>query len=590
MASCEGLTEGALLRILRHLPALESLLLDAGSLDTPLMGDGLLVAIGQCCPKLRSLVLLHLSPAPQPDFRHLSACAGLRRLDLGTSLSRITNPTLSALLSELPLLEFYRGPAVTSFGSCALQSIEVPSLASAPCALARSPLASVAIADAPPADFPGLLTAHASTLRSVSVGTARPAVLAALMELPQLAELSLQGCDTLQSLAPLLAHLERASLSPARLAFTDPGPVVLASCCLRELRLLTARSTVGLLSLDMPCLEVLQLPAIQPPCEPPPRLVLRCPSLRELLDLPARTTVILECSLSRLTVLSAARDATPEQPLWLSSVLLCRPALPALRRVENLVLADPKLAAALLDGTLAPGLTAATITACLPGVLRLVPALRNLNVTLLAPQPANFTLVGPALQRFSMREIRARSLCLFCGQLTQLKLSDADEAGLTRLLVGPETVALRALSLHPSNLGWVTGFLGTRCARSLQKFTLVGPLLAGVRPWTSLLSALAELPRLAQLALTYCPVARLEIRHPVLRTLWLRCCAARLLEVRCPRLERLDVREESGPPARVVELVGPCPYLTRVGEVDITQAAAIRMRFPGVILDAAAFY
>ncbi|KAJ4455670.1 hypothetical protein PAPYR_9320 [Paratrimastix pyriformis] len=400
--SLDGLSSGALRRMLGHLPGLEHFSVDFHLPDDGAPGE-VLTMLCPACPRLRTLDF-----GAGVFFDEPLLCGPLAHLEelVGLSLKGIP-VDMASLNAVLPRLAQLRALAVTCVASAAGSRLDFAQLPH------PDRLRALVFSAAPPENAalltgledlenpgagPAVYARNATSLRRVVTSTFRQT--ATVLALPGLVDYK----GHYASLSPdVWSTLERADISGI------PSVFSLAAPALRHLKIIDQygfRPGV-LIQLDCPRLESLKLPSFQPEA-----IELKCPELGCVkLGLLSQMAALKTAPLAHLRVLEISETSPADWPDRMAGFLALAPNLTT---VIGIKCPWPQLAD-LCSGVLLPRLSRLTATALREDTpippIRCGPALRVLDLrhSGIPPekqQPAGagdgLRIVGPALIRLSV--------------------------------------------------------------------------------------------------------------------------------------------------------------------------------------------
>ncbi|KAJ4457688.1 hypothetical protein PAPYR_6714 [Paratrimastix pyriformis] len=507
---CNGLSEGALSRMLTRLPHL-AILEVGGENNEPFYENLLVGTIGRSCPELVELAL-YLHPYSRVDYGLLQPCTQLRELTVtadpaGTLLSLLSSlhhlehlhfegnshPQVPLTVDwvspahhfqDLNLLHHPLGatnppdPSVflqlrrLTAGFESITPVGVPASGSDKAA----PSASTRSSGVSSVERLRLVTLSSTlrvlTLHNVPHAQAGPLAERLARDLPVLAVLSLLKCPGWSHLPPALVDLLAQDNRLTHFTFTSPpsAPGHLTDLRLRApgLRELTLDCLLaGGLALDCPALERLELPRLRWDDESPHpfELTLTCPALRTLVNLSPQARVRLAGRCDRLVKIKSGGDPADVEPSWLQ-LLGEFPALEQLS-LNDVTITRRATLEALCGGLLAPRLVslreleiASPDDISIPEdyALQVSPSLRALDILGTPPLSLYYlTLHAPGLRHLSSQSSTISTIDLVCPHLAELYLSNA--VALNRLVVWPTTrppgtVAARLESNPPADINF----------------------------------------------------------------------------------------------------------------------------------------
>eukprot|EP00708_Paratrimastix_pyriformis_P002260 GAFH01001002.1.p1 GENE.GAFH01001002.1~~GAFH01001002.1.p1 ORF type:complete len:553 (+),score=52.95 GAFH01001002.1:451-2109(+) len=534
--SDKGLPEGALCRILSHLPGLERFAVgcvDADSAHWPHYGNWLLSSIGHYCPNLRHLTLL-LHRSSSPDLVLLQPCCILRHLTVSH------HEGVWSLLPHLPCLKslsFCGEQEVdldwTLAESAALKRLEMPRCSHDTLATLLQQLdrfehltaLTISCQGLGPETLPGLLTllrTAAGTLTSVHLNALAPELapdlLLVISALPRISDLAFREAawPQLPPIALPLDRLERFTLQAG--VTTRFTGLHLVAPVLRELRLqcLVCDQCV----IECPLLECLELPALVATGRSPAVLQLRCPNLRRLTNVPTWREFSAGPMPHLDTVVTTPTDCS--EPPWVPLLL----EWPSLATLEGITISDQATLEALCSGSLAPSLTTIRgLSVRVPRLfsvegeygLRLGPAVHSVDVCF-SPSaegdfPTQLTVFGAALRHFKVTLPSLTRLVIHSCVLNSLSVPRMEPRCRVDLTPGAPLCELHMGQVAPASEDFLASLL-LHVAPTLRRLSL--GLRTSTLQWCAMLNhTLAQLPRLHTLTLAQTP-AHLTLHCPSL--------------------------------------------------------------------------
>ncbi|KAJ4455064.1 hypothetical protein PAPYR_10084 [Paratrimastix pyriformis] len=488
--SLEGLSSGALRRMLGHLPALEHFSLDFHQPDEGAPGE-VLAMLCPACPRLRTLHFSTVRPSRQEEVTYLreifscaplAGCPDLVDLTLGKTPADLVS--LNALLPRLPRLEVLRAPR--AYGKDAASGYDI--------SLDLSLLAHpdrLRVLEHPPTSHFELLTGLEECVgclnERVFHGLARHLRRMVFpyywggtpVEMPQLVEILGPMCWCPQT-APCWEILERATV------YGISTPIHLVAPRLRHLAILRKPGDiVDLRRLDAPVLESLDW------CVGDQMGVLHCPALRSLTlrDFPPlmRPPSVSE-RFDHLRTLTLDHYPGHSQRYPISPIPTVRAALalvPNLTTLKGIALIDPTqlpLLADLCSGVLLPQLAhldATTITGPSGLQLQCSPVLRVLSLRFFEALPQHTLRIdGPGLIRLCLKAKHLPPLALEAPRLRDCHLDTRVYQPCAHLAA----LALRRLAFE-CRIDCLSALAATlACLPALRQLRLVVPWLPAVVP------------------------------------------------------------------------------------------------------------
>ncbi|KAJ4457828.1 hypothetical protein PAPYR_6649 [Paratrimastix pyriformis] len=585
--SGEGLSEAALCHLLRLLPHLDSL--HVGTLTPALYSQPLLDTIDALPAPLESLRLLlrgqiySLAPRAHP-LRHLELSdtnpgvftrflADQPRLEsLVLHPARYGTADFHALL-VLPAAATLRHLSILRCSAGTLGSITKCHFG----CLESLELSCKTLAMTNTASLCALLLANASTLRRLVLRDLPSILLSGdvfevvTRRLPALVDLTLAGPDRSfveTALEPLLGRLVRLSLQTG----IGGGPAEANFTNLRAPRLRQATLQCRVLRVECPVLEDLTLGSAALRGS----MVLDCPCLQSLTNLPPELLLRTVRPLAALRTLRCLPSPTNFEPAWLAGLAEC---CPGLQELSGVMLTQAATLQALCDGSLAPHLTSlrgVTLQAPHMGVasfyddltLRLTPSMKTLEIGTAFMRlclrgthrgDCRITQVAITNSHRPQRPDEAAEIDMTaCAQLTELRLGGCCPA--RRVALPPETpLCSMALGLPPSPalLDLIMSY-----GPGLRRLDFASGMLL-----SDVLARLTSLTSLEFATSLEHPVAEWTLALPQLRELTghlVDGAALGRLVVACPALERVQFPMQA---PLAVQFVGGeegkdlCPYL-----------------------------